>query len=92
MVIEDQCAHDFDCRQRCGKLSWDESSYRSISGARAVIITPVKSKNKTPRLKYCPASESTLVAGHLPCMVAWTREQTACGIESLLASPIRKDR
>lgn len=65
MVIKDQSAHDSGCRRRCRKLPWDESSYRSVSGARAVIIAPARLKTKDPHLKYCSASESTLVISHV---------------------------
>ena len=60
MVIKDQSAHNFGCRRPCRKLKWDESSYRSVSGSRAVMIVPVRSRSRDIRLRYCSASESTL--------------------------------
>lgn len=65
MVIKDQSAHDSGCRRRCRKLPWDESSYRSVSGARAVTIASMGSKRKHTRLKYCSVSESTLAISHV---------------------------
>lgn len=65
MVIEDQSAHDSGCRRRCRKLPWDESSYRSVSGARAVMIAPENSKTGNTHLKYRSASESTLAISHV---------------------------
>ena len=65
MVIEDQSAHDSGCRRRCRKLPWDESSYRSVSGARAVMIAPENSKTGNSHLKYCSVSERTLAISHV---------------------------
>ena len=65
MVIKDQSAHDSGCRRRCRKLRWDESSYRSVSGARAIMIAPARSKTRNTHLKYCSASEKTLAISHV---------------------------
>ena len=65
MVIEHQSAHDSGCRRRCRNLPWDESSYRSVSGARAVMIAPENSKTGNTHLKYCSASEGTLAISHV---------------------------
>ena len=65
MVIKDQSAHDSECERRCRKLPWDERSYRSVSGARAVLITSAGRKDRNPRLKYCSASENTLAISHV---------------------------
>ena len=37
MRIENQSLHN-DCQGDCERLTWDEKSYRSISGARAVAL------------------------------------------------------
>ena len=65
MVIKDQSAHNFGCRRLCRKLRWDESSYRSVSGSRAIMIAPAISWSKDTHLRYCSASEGTLVISHV---------------------------
>lgn len=65
MVVKDQSAHNFGCRRPCRKLRWDESSYRGVSGSRAVMIAPTRSWTRNTRLRYCSASESTLVVSHV---------------------------
>ena len=60
LVAEEQSMHDFTCSGRCKRLIWDESSYRSISGPRAVSLSP-----DPGRIKYCHASESTLSVSHV---------------------------
>ena len=65
MVVKDQSAHNFGCRRPCRKLRWDESSYRSVSGSRAVMIAPARSWTRDTRLRYCSASEGTLVISHV---------------------------
>ena len=65
MVIKDQSAHDSGCRRRCPKLPWDESSYRSVSGARAVTVAPGRSNVKNLHLGYCSASERTMAISHV---------------------------
>lgn len=65
MTIEDQSMHDSGCSGFCQKLQWDESSYRSALGARAVVIAREHSKAKEDRLKYCGASENTLAISHV---------------------------
>lgn len=65
MVIKDQSAHNFGCRWPCRKLQWDESSYRSVSGSRAVMIASARSWTRNTHLRYCSASESTLVISHV---------------------------
>ena len=65
MVVKDQSAHNFGCERPCRKLRWDESSYRSVSGSRAVMIAPARSWTRDTRLRYCSASESTLVISHV---------------------------
>ena len=63
MVINDQSAHDVGCPGDCGRLTWEESSYRSVQGARAVALDGedrVESK-----IKYCKASDKTLSISHV---------------------------
>ena len=38
MRIENQSMHHGDCQGNCRRLTWDEASYRKVSGARAVDI------------------------------------------------------
>lgn len=64
MVIEDQSQHDQGCFKDCRQLIWDETSYRSISGARAVSLAQPQdylSKSWT----YCNASDKTLAISHV---------------------------
>lgn len=64
MIIEDQSAHDWNCSRNCGRSIWDETSYRSLSGARAVLLTQVESQN-IGTLQYCNASDQTLAISHV---------------------------
>lgn len=62
MRIEDQSAHDAVCQGDCGRLTWDEESYRSIYGARAVALEIDGSHKK---LMYRQASADTLAISHV---------------------------
>lgn len=63
MTIHDQSAHDHKCKRVCQKLTWNEESYRSNSGARAVSLDEQNSLKDT--LKYCKASNKTLAISHV---------------------------
>lgn len=63
MVIENQSAHDLSCLGDCERLTWDEVSYRSISGARAVSIDDTTGIET--QIKYCEASEKSLAISHV---------------------------
>ena len=60
--INNQSAHDVLCQGECRRLIWDEESYRSVSGARAVALEIDNSHNK---LIYCRASADTLAISHV---------------------------
>ena len=60
MIIRDQSAHDEGCTG-CEKFIWDESSYRSTPGARAVSLEDM-AENK---LRYRTASNKTLAISHV---------------------------
>ena len=62
MRIENQSLHDDICQGDCGRLTWDEESYRSISGARAVALKIADSRKK---LLYRQASANTLAISHV---------------------------
>ena len=62
MRIENQSLHDGICRGDCGRLTWDEASYRSFSGARAVALQTADSRTK---LIYRQASTNTLAISHV---------------------------
>ena len=64
MAIEDQSAHDRSCSRNCRQLIWDEMSYRSLSGARAVSFTQEESCS-SETLQYCDASDQTLAISHV---------------------------
>jgi hypothetical protein len=61
MKIVDQSAHDFGCIGNCGSLIWDEHSYRSVGGARAVSI----SATSKGVIRYCQASYNTIAISHV---------------------------
>ncbi|KAL9044841.1 MAG: hypothetical protein Q9214_002051 [Letrouitia sp. 1 TL-2023] len=63
MNIENQSAHDNKCAGNCPKMLWDEASYRSLSGARAVSLEG--DHRDDALIKYCPASPSTLAISHV---------------------------
>ena len=58
MAIKDQSAHDRKCTG-CDRLIWDETSFRSISGAKAVSL------ENDVKLRYRAASERTLAVSHV---------------------------
>lgn len=62
MQIENQSLHDVACQGDCGRLTWDEESYRSISGARAVVFEISQDRKK---LIYRQASADTLAVSHV---------------------------
>lgn len=62
MKIENQSAHDEQCQGHCDKLIWDEKSYRSVSGARAVTLDD---NADSRQLVYCQASAKTLAISHV---------------------------
>ena len=62
MQVVDQSGHDGACNRKCCRLSWDERSFRSLSGARAVDI--VATANGNGKLKYCAVSPSTVAISH----------------------------
>lgn len=64
MVIEDQSAHDLSCSRNCIQLIWDETSYRSLSGARAVSLAQTEN-HSGETWQYCNASEQTLAISHV---------------------------
>ena len=64
MAIEDQSAHDQICFRNCRQLIWDETSYRSLSGARAVSLARTESHG-SETWQYCIASEQTLAISHV---------------------------
>ena len=62
MKIKNQSMHDDLCSGDCGGLIWDEASYRSVSGARAVKLLDQCPQS---RLTYIQASEQTLAISHV---------------------------
>ena len=65
MAIEDQSAHNQTClRENCRRLIWDERSYRSVTGGRAVSIALTES-HSCEALQYCSASDRTLAISHV---------------------------
>ena len=62
MRIENQSLHDDVCQGDCERMTWDEESYRSISGARAVALDISDSRK---RMIYRQASADTLAISHV---------------------------
>ena len=60
--IMDQSAHDENCSRHCKRLFWNETSYRSIAGARAVELVDDPPQGQ---LTYCKASGETLAVSHV---------------------------
>ena len=58
--VINQSAHDVSCLGNCKKLIWDEDSFRSIRGPRAVCL-----KENGELLQYTTASEHTLAVSHV---------------------------
>ena len=63
MKIEDQSMHDgsFCEGATCRKLSWDEESYRRITGGQAVSLSEANEKH----LRYVTVSQKTLAISHV---------------------------
>lgn len=64
MVIEDQSAHDQSCSRDCRRLIWAESSYRILSGSRAVRLME-SDGSACESIQYCNASDQTLAISHV---------------------------
>ena len=64
MTIRDQSAHDQSCSRNCEQLIWDETSYRSVLGARAVSLAQTES-HSSGTWQYCNASGRTLAISHV---------------------------
>ena len=62
MRIENQSLHNNVCQGDCERLTWDEESYRSVSGARAVTLDIADSRKE---IIYCQASANTLAISHV---------------------------
>ncbi len=62
MRIENQSAHEVVCQGDCGRLTWNEKSYRSVSGARAVAL---EIDDVRERLIYRQKSADTLAISHV---------------------------
>ncbi|KAL6712940.1 hypothetical protein ACLMJK_009495 [Lecanora helva] len=60
MKIENQSMHDDECRKDCARMVWNEASYRSVEGGRAVRLADGHSQ-----LTYCEASNQTLAISHV---------------------------
>ncbi|KAL4799855.1 hypothetical protein BDV19DRAFT_376238 [Aspergillus venezuelensis] len=60
--VEDQSAHDFQCPgSSCSLLAWDEQSYMSINGARAVCLETTDDKH----IRYRPVSGENMAVSHV---------------------------
>jgi hypothetical protein len=63
MKIKNQSMHDASCSGHCAQLVWDEKSYRSIRGARAVSLADTDTSQR--RIRYCPATNKTMAISHV---------------------------
>lgn len=60
--VQIQSAHDFECPgSACSLLTWDEQSYKSIKGARAVSLEETDERH----IRYCPVSTETMAVSHV---------------------------
>jgi hypothetical protein len=62
LIIADQSAHAEEYGSLCQPLYWNEESYRSVNGARAVVLDELLPAGP---LNYCAASEETLAISHV---------------------------
>lgn len=62
LKVEDQSAHDEGCGMNCSRLFWDERSYLSTEGTRAVSVTRT---NAESGIQYCSASIRSLAISHV---------------------------
>ncbi|MCJ1240190.1 hypothetical protein MMC14_008190 [Varicellaria rhodocarpa] len=60
LVAAEQSLHDLACSGKCKKILWDETSYRSTDGPKAVSLDRL-----ARRIKYTSASQSTLAISHV---------------------------
>ena len=83
LVAAEQSVHDSTCSKQCDRIIWDEKSYKSITGARAVSL------KRNPRsITYCEASEDTMAVSHV-----WSHGQggrPSTGINRCLHDRYRK--
>lgn len=60
LVAAEQFMHDYTCSKQCDRVVWNQKSYESILGARAVSLS------RNPRsITYCKASEHTMAVSHV---------------------------
>lgn len=62
LKVEDQSAHDEGCSMNCRRLIWDEKSYLSVKGTRAVSVTRT---NAESGMQYCSASSRSVAISHV---------------------------
>ena len=62
LKVEDQSAHDEGCDGNCCRLFWDEKSYLSVEGTRAVSVTRTSTESG---IQYCSASFRSLAISHV---------------------------
>lgn len=59
--VKIQSAHDYTCSGFCHQLVWDQESYMSIPGARAVCLDTTDEKS----IRYCAVSSETMAISHV---------------------------
>lgn len=61
--VQIQSAHDVQCPglDACTLITWDEESYKSTKGARAVSLEDTDDKY----IRYCPVTTETLAVSHV---------------------------
>ena len=62
LKVEDQSSHDEGCDGTCCRLVWDEKSYLSVEGTRAVDVTRTSTESG---IQYCSASFRSLAISHV---------------------------
>ena len=62
LKVKDQSSHDEGCDGNCCRLVWDEKSYLSVEGTRAVDVTRTSTESG---IQYCSASFRSLAISHV---------------------------
>lgn len=62
ITVKSQSAHDEGCDGNCCRLFWDEKSYLSVKGTRAVSVNCFNAKSG---IQYCSASIRSLAISHV---------------------------
>lgn len=88
MRIENQSMHDDNCQRNCRRLTWDEASYRSASGARAVDINTLSLRTHLNHQKRNDGARSTSVGFKVESLDARHLQYCKASRETLAVSHV----